>query len=862
MNNVSHARRPHRPVQILVAAMALAFTDAPATAAEPLQRTLTAGHGAQLSVPQSWEVSQHDGKLQFRLPQGNATVSYIEVSADKAEDALQAAWQRFRPESTARPEQLQQLAPANGWRQRVHASFRHAESDQGIAEAVANQADGYWAVLLHSGDAAIFERYQAQLAVIDNSLMAPGYQRESLAGRRPRRLDAARAHQMVAFMRKAMRELDIPGGALALLEHGQIVLETGIGVRELGKPERVDAHTLFMNASTTKPMTTMMMARLVDQRTLKWDQRVTELYPAFQLGDSAATAQLQVQHLVCACTGLPRSDLELLFDFRRVDAQQLLRRIGGIAPTSPFGAVYQYNNQLAAAAGYIAAHAALPELELGQAYQRVMQENLFDPLHMADTTFDMERAQRRPHAAPHGIGPQGQTALASLALNYSAVPIGPAGGAWTSIHDLARFLQLEANTGRLPNGSVLVQPGNVLARRQPQVITGWDSTYGMGLGIHRRLGITTLTHSGSYFGYNSTMLLLPDSGIGLVAMSNAEQGMGLLGILSRRLLELTYGAKPEAEANLNKLIAAVKQERLERLHLTEIVDHGLESALAPEYRHPKLGTLTVRHSGDYTLFDFADWQTRVVGRRDDDGSVYFTPVDPTADFIEFRLGSSADRSTLVVEVGQEHYEFIAAEPAGLGLAPAVLPLEQEVEMALNAGPVHLRAAATVYAFGAHGYTVVRTGSNGFHCLVNRDGNQLGDNDLKPTCFDPQGSATILPVMLRVGELLAQRRTADDIKQDIDAGFRSGRFHSPQKAGIAYMLRGDVRYDPDTQTAGATQFPPHYMLYAPGLSEADIGIQSGIKNPDFALPSVYNGYSGQPHTTYIIIPAAPGHAGHH
>src|SRR5215475_13009758 len=87
-------------------------------------------------------------------------------------------------------------------------------------------------------------------------------------------------------------------------------------------------------------------------------------------------------------------------------------------------------------------------------------------------------------------------------------------------------------------------------------------------------------------------------------------------------------------------------------------------------------------------------------------------------------------------------------------ATILLPQEEEIQLALEAAPEHLRAEATVYVFGMNGYRKVRTGTNGFTCLVNRDGNQRGDDDLKPTCWDPEGSRTIIPVMLRVGELLA------------------------------------------------------------------------------------------------------------
>ena len=147
-------------------------------------------------------------------------------------------------------------------------------------------------------------------------------------------------------------------------------------------------------------------------------------------------------------------------------------------------------------------------------------------------------------------------------------------------------------------------------------------------------------------------------------------------------------------------------------------------------------------------------------------------------------------------------------------------------------------------------------------MVNRDGNQSGDNDLKPTCWDPEGSATILPVMLRVGELMAEGKTAHEIARDIDRGFSEGRFFSPRKSGIAYMLRGDVQYDPNTKEISKTSFPPHYMIYAPGITNADIGMNMDAYRQHPSLPIVYAGYSGGARTAYIIIVASDGKAHSH
>lgn len=183
----------------------------------------------------------------------------------------------------------------------------------------------------------------------------------------------------------------------------------------------------------------------------------------------------------------------------------------------------------------------------------------------------------------------------------------------------------------------------------------------------------------------------------------------------------------------------------------------------------------------------------------------------------------------------------------------LLPREQEIELAIGAAPEHLRKQATVYVFGKKGYEKARTGTNGFTCLVNRDGAQSGDQTLRPTCWDMEGSKTIVPVMLRVGELLAQGKSAAEIKRDIEAGFSDGRFREPSKTGIAYMLSGDVKkFDTKTGKVISLDFPPHYMIYAPGLTNADIGMTKEGYQINPSLPAVYSGYSGGSHTAYIIV----------
>jgi hypothetical protein len=180
--------------------------------------------------------------------------------------------------------------------------------------------------------------------------------------------------------------------------------------------------------------------------------------------------------------------------------------------------------------------------------------------------------------------------------------------------------------------------------------------------------------------------------------------------------------------------------------------------------------------------------------------------------------------------------------------PQLLPRDKEMELALSAAPEHLRKGAAVYVLERNGFVKVRESTNCFTCIVNRD-HPLNQ---KPVCFDAEGTATILPKILRVGELLMQGRRMSEINKEIEEGFRSGRYISPRRAGVAYMLSGDIRnFNP--RTGKVESFPPHVMFYAPNLTNADLGTTPEALASDPSLPFV--GYQG-PHG-FIIMLAASG-----
>src|SRR5271167_2813829 len=423
--------------------------------------------GATFKVPAGWSIVTGNNLVILEPPEPDTHIVIVDAQAADAKAAVTAAWAAYKPESK-RPVKLVTPRPAReGWDERQVFDYETSPNERAAVQALALRAGKAWTVIILDGTDPTVEKRSAPIGLVFESLRPKGYQRESFAGRKPNPLDAAHIAQLKAFVETSMQQLGIPGASIALIDGGKVVYEGGFGVRELGKPERVDENTVFMAASNTKGMTTLLLAELVDEKKLKWDEPVIDVYPAFKLGDADTTKKVLVKNLICACTGLPRQDLEWLFEFKNATPESELALLGTMQPTSKFGEVFQYSNLMAAAAGYIGAHLVYPNMELGAAYDKAMQLEIFDPLGMKSTTFDYARALAGDHASPHGDNVDGKPSVASMAINYSIIPARPAGAVWTSSADLIRYVQDELSLGKLPNGQQLVSAENLLMRRQP-----------------------------------------------------------------------------------------------------------------------------------------------------------------------------------------------------------------------------------------------------------------------------------------------------------------------------------------------------------------------------------------------------------
>jgi hypothetical protein len=171
----------------------------------------------------------------------------------------------------------------------------------------------------------------------------------------------------------------------------------------------------------------------------------------------------------------------------------------------------------------------------------------------------------------------------------------------------------------------------------------------------------------------------------------------------------------------------------------------------------------------------------------------------------------------------------------------------EIEAALAAAPQALRADASVWVTGPQGYSQAVGGTNGVTCLVGRE----DGGGWAPICWDREGTETILPVVLEEERLRQAGKSAAEVQQAIDAGFRSGRFRAPRRAGVSWMLSAHNYVDAGGRIIN---YHPHVMIYAPYLTNAEV--HGDPRNP--ALPWVL--FEGTPHAYLIVDARAVNDAG--
>lgn len=307
-------------------------------------------------------------------------------------------------------------------------------------------------------------------------------------------------------------ELHVPGMAIAVVKDDKVILARGFGVADLETNQPADAHTLFAIGSSTKAFTAALIATLVDEGALDWDDAIAAHLAEFRLHDEEVAKQVTFRDALCHRTGLMRTDL--LWIAGKASREEILEAVAEAELYAPFREKWQYNNVMYLAAGLAAANAA------GTDWDAMLAERLLEPLGMDETSSTYAAAQEHARLARGYSWNEDSETFKPLAMR-NLDSIGPAGSINSTVLDMAQWVRLQLNRGEI-DGKRLISREKIEQMWTPCIDIGPDMKYALGWMVHTWNGKRLIEHGGNIDGYAAMVSLLPDENIGFVLLTNVS----------------------------------------------------------------------------------------------------------------------------------------------------------------------------------------------------------------------------------------------------------------------------------------------------------------------------------------------------
>ncbi|MBA3496094.1 MAG: serine hydrolase [Gemmatimonadales bacterium] len=413
------------------------------------------------------------------------------------------------------------------------------------------------------------------------------------------------------YVKRVMETFTVPGLSVAIVKDGKVVLAKGYGVRRMAGPAPVDARTRFGIASNTKLFTATALALLVEEGKVEWDKPVIDYLPAFAMSDPYVTRELTVRDLLVHRSGLGLGAGDLLWwPPSTYDRKEIARRIRYIPLATSFRNAYAYDNVLYLVAGEVI------EAVSGRPWEEFVRSRILAKVGM--TGSDVR------HSA---AGENGNVAGTHAEVNDTVRPVAPflsdntnpAGGIMAGAADMAKWMIVQLDSGRVAGGTPLFSPATTrelwrevtpipigelppeqseLAHLQPRLLG-----YALGLGVSDYRGKYLLQHTGGLPGYLSKVVMIPELRLGVAVLTNQESGAAFNSI-AYRVLDHYIGAKAVDYPGIFRRIAAQSRAKLEAAEREAAGSRDSTSGpslplanYAGTYRDPWYGDVAIMNQG-------------------------------------------------------------------------------------------------------------------------------------------------------------------------------------------------------------------------------------------------------------------------
>ncbi len=323
-----------------------------------------------------------------------------------------------------------------------------------------------------------------------------------------------------AFIEKALKEYQVPGAAVAVVQAGKVVLAKGYGVRNVNQPDTVNENTIFQLASVTKTLTAAAAATVVDEGQLDWDKPIFNYLPEFVAYDPYMTRWMTERDLLAHRTGWPAFAGSQLDSFG-YDRAEIVRRLRFLKPRYSLREEAQYSNLAFFLAGEVAARAAK------QSWNDLVATRLFKPLGMSRSGTATKSLQDSNATAAHALIEGKVVIVQPDQLDTT----GAAGSATSTASDMAKLMLMLLNKGAY-NGRRVLKPGTIEEIFKRSMVSKIEFTetapigentgfyYGLGVDSFDYAGHQIVGKGGALGGVRTLMALVPDKNAGIVILAN------------------------------------------------------------------------------------------------------------------------------------------------------------------------------------------------------------------------------------------------------------------------------------------------------------------------------------------------------
>ena len=350
-----------------------------------------------------------------------------------------------------------------------------------------------------------------------------------------------------SIVERALKTFNAPGAAVAVVKDGKVIVARGYGIKKLGVPDKVGPDTRFGIASNTKAFTATALGILVEEGKVQWDAPVIRYLPEFAMYDPFVTREMTIRDLLVHRSGLGLGAGDLLWwPASTYDRKEIMRRLRFIKPAASFRSAYAYDNVLYLVAGEVI------ERVSGRTWEQFVQERILARVGMtASTVRHSDAAGNADVATTHAELNGAMQVIAPMTSDNT----NPAGGINAGARDIAKWLLVQLDSGKLADGSRLVS-----ARTAREIWTGVTpmgtgpaaaeiaplakqfNLYALGFQTNDFRGRRVLWHTGGLPGYLSFLAFIPESRVGVAVLTNNETPMFLAAGWS--LLDYALGSAP------------------------------------------------------------------------------------------------------------------------------------------------------------------------------------------------------------------------------------------------------------------------------------------------------------------------------